>query len=89
MWVYIVDVDVMTFMMTWHDMTCDMWQVKGGVIDRDQNGEPTGIFRDNAISLIDSVIPEYTRDQMGKALNAAMRSYFYFQLFLPTFYIES
>jgi hypothetical protein len=49
--------------------------VKGGVIDRDQNGEPTGIFRDNAISLIDSVIPEYTDEQMGKALNAAMRSF--------------
>jgi len=54
------------------NITKDTKDVKGGVIDRDQNGEPTGIFRDNAISLIDSVIPEYTDEQMGKALNAAM-----------------
>lgn len=44
----------------------------GGVIDRDENGEPTGILRDNAKSLVDRVIPKPTPQHEESALRAAI-----------------
>lgn len=46
--------------------------VAGGTIVRDEHGEPTGIFKDNAQSLVDRVIPDRTPEQEDRALDAAM-----------------
>lgn len=47
--------------------------VAGGTIVRDAHGEPTGILKDNAQSLMEGAIPDRTRDQEDHALDAAMR----------------
>ena len=47
--------------------------VAGGTIVRDANGDPTGILKDNATSLIDRVVPDPTPEQQDRALDAAMR----------------
>ena len=44
----------------------------GGDIERDEKGELTGIFRDNAMPLISTHIPDYSDEQYLKALDAAM-----------------
>lgn len=45
----------------------------GGVIDRDpRTGEPTGILRESAMSLVSRFIPEPTREEKVKALHAAI-----------------
>jgi predicted amidohydrolase YtcJ len=47
--------------------------IAGGTIVRDAQGEPTGILKDNAKSLVDRVQPDPTPDQEDRALDAAMR----------------
>ncbi len=47
--------------------------VEGGTIVRDRNGNPTGIFKDNAMSLFDGVVPDPTPEQQDHALDAAMK----------------
>lgn len=44
---------------------------EGGMIDRDENGEPTGILREKAMNLIWSVIPPPGREEYLEALNLA------------------
>lgn len=44
----------------------------GGVIDRDANGEPTGILHDNATFFSMQKLPAYTADQYAQALEWAM-----------------
>ncbi|MBC7186237.1 MAG: amidohydrolase [Calditrichaeota bacterium] len=46
--------------------------VEGGTIVRDAQGNPTGIFKDNAMALIDRVVPEPDQSQKERALQAAM-----------------
>ena len=46
--------------------------VDGGTIVRDASGEPTGILKDNAMSLVDRVVPPPTPEQTDRALDAAM-----------------
>lgn len=46
--------------------------VSGGTIERDNRGEPTGIFKDNAMDLISVKIPEPTAEEVDRALVAAM-----------------
>jgi predicted amidohydrolase YtcJ len=41
---------------------------EGGEIDRDASGEPTGILRENAIGLLDSLVPQPTRDEVLSGL---------------------
>jgi predicted amidohydrolase YtcJ len=48
-------------------------EVAGGTIVRDEHGEPTGIFKDNATSLVDRVQPDPPADAQDRALDAAMR----------------
>jgi predicted amidohydrolase YtcJ len=43
----------------------------GGVIDRDDTGEPTGILRENAVELIERNIPEPTLEEYEKAIHEA------------------
>ena len=45
----------------------------GGTIDRNENNEPTGIFKDNAMSLIYNSIPYHSVEQTDKALHTAMK----------------
>ena len=47
--------------------------VEGGTIVRDRTGEPTGILKDNALYLVEKVIPQPTMSQKSNALMAAMR----------------
>jgi predicted amidohydrolase YtcJ len=47
--------------------------VPGGVIVRDANGNPTGIFKDSAMALIDRVIPPLSLEETETAILAAQR----------------
>ena len=47
--------------------------IDGGTIVRDASGEPTGILKDNAMSLVDATVPAATAEQSDAALRAAMR----------------
>ncbi|TSA36635.1 MAG: amidohydrolase [Porphyromonadaceae bacterium] len=47
--------------------------IEGGSIERSAGGELTGIFRDNAMALISSHIPDYSADQYDRGLEAAMK----------------
>lgn len=44
----------------------------GGTIDRDANGEPTGILRDNAMELLGKAIPPRTHEENLAAARAAL-----------------
>jgi predicted amidohydrolase YtcJ len=45
----------------------------GGTIVRGSDGEPTGILKDNAMALVDGVVPEPPAAAQDAALDAAMR----------------
>jgi predicted amidohydrolase YtcJ len=47
--------------------------VVGGTIVRDEHGEPTGIFKDNAEPLVARARPKPSAEQEDRALDAAMR----------------
>jgi hypothetical protein len=47
--------------------------VAGGVIERDEQGEPTGVLRDNAMALVERVIPEPTDEEIVEAVQAALK----------------
>jgi predicted amidohydrolase YtcJ len=47
--------------------------VAGGTIVRDVRGEPTGIFKDNAESLVARAVPPSSPEREDRALDAAMR----------------
>jgi predicted amidohydrolase YtcJ len=50
----------------------DVANVSGGEIVRDAAGRPTGVFKDNAMSLIDRAVPEVSLEQQVAATLAAM-----------------
>ncbi|MEP6492573.1 MAG: amidohydrolase [bacterium] len=54
-------------------ITRDTAEVEGGTIVRDGNGEPTGVLKDNAQSLVDAVAPVPGVRELDDALDAAMR----------------
>lgn len=47
-------------------------EVAGGTIVRDAAGEPTGVLKDNAQSLVNRVVPPPTTEQRDRAMEAAM-----------------
>lgn len=47
-------------------------EVSGGTIVRDAGGEPAGVFKDNAMALIDRVVPQAPRELEDRALDTAM-----------------
>lgn len=53
-------------------ITDEVGDVVGGEIERYANGELTGLFKDNAMSLVSSKIPDYSAKQYDEALQAAM-----------------
>jgi predicted amidohydrolase YtcJ len=50
----------------------DVQDVPGGEIVRDKAGRPTGVFKDNAMSLVDRAQPDFTLQQRLDATIAAM-----------------
>ena len=54
-------------------VTAKTADVPGGVIVRDANGNPTGIFKDAAMTLINKAIPPMTPDQRLRAARAALK----------------
>ena len=52
-------------------VTRDTPDPEGGQIDRDEHGEPTGLLRETAMSLVQRQIPRPTRAEMRAALRAA------------------
>jgi len=48
----------------------------GGEIVKDENGEPTGVFKDNAQNLINKVIPEPSAKELDEYLQAAINHAF-------------
>lgn len=53
-------------------ITDDVKDIDGGEIERDAAGRPTGIFKDNAMALIDRAEPNHTSQQLLDATVAAM-----------------
>ncbi len=51
----------------------DTREVDGGAIVRDASGEPTGILKDNAKSLVDRAMPAPSAQMMDRALDVAMK----------------
>ncbi len=51
----------------------DTKQVEGGTIEKDPNGEPTGVLKDNAMGLVDRVVPPPPEEMSLRALDAAMK----------------
>lgn len=47
-------------------------EVDGGTIVRDEDGNPTGMLKDNAMGLVSRKIPSATKEQTKNALDAAM-----------------
>ena len=54
-------------------ITRDVQDVAGGEIVRDPDGEPTGVLKDNAMSLVGRAEPDPTPEMEDRALDAAMR----------------
>src|SRR5215217_3344601 len=52
-------------------ITRSMPDPEGGQIDRDERGEPTGLLRETAMSLVNEQIPRSTRAELKDALRAA------------------
>ena len=48
-------------------------EIEGGTIVRDASGEPTGVLKDNAMSLVYTKVPDPSHEQNDEALVAAMR----------------
>ena len=46
--------------------------IAGGTIVRNSNGEPTGVLKDNAMSVVDAVMPSPPAELEDRALDAAM-----------------
>ncbi|MEM7532228.1 MAG: amidohydrolase [Chloroflexota bacterium] len=53
-------------------ITADTPDPEGGVIDRDAQGEPNGILRELALSLIAKHLPEPTVDEIDRAMKMGM-----------------
>ena len=52
-------------------VSADTADVPGGEIVRDAQGNPTGIFKDNAMSLISKAVPTASPEQLDRALRSA------------------
>lgn len=54
-------------------VTRDTKEIAGGEIVRAKSGEPTGVLKDNAMSLVDAVVPAPSAELADRALVAAMK----------------
>jgi predicted amidohydrolase YtcJ len=46
--------------------------IPGGVVYRDKDGKPTGLLRDNAMFLVERLVPPPTDDEIAEAVTAAL-----------------
>jgi predicted amidohydrolase YtcJ len=53
-------------------VTNQVKDVEGGTIVRDKKGRVTGVLKDNAMNLVNQVVPDFSDEQKDKALIAAM-----------------
>jgi predicted amidohydrolase YtcJ len=53
-------------------VTREVKEIEGGEIVRDANGEPTGLLKDNAMSLVNRAVPPRSPEMGERALLAAM-----------------
>lgn len=53
-------------------ITADTLDPEGGEIERDEDGEPTGILRENALALVEAVLPAYPEAQVDTGLTWAL-----------------
>jgi predicted amidohydrolase YtcJ len=53
-------------------VTDQVKNIEGGTIVRDKNGRVTGVLKDNAMNLVNQVVPDFSDEQKDKALIAAM-----------------
>lgn len=53
-------------------ITRDTVPPPGGVIEKDENGEPTGILREGAVGLVASIVPPYSAAEMSEAFDFAV-----------------
>ena len=53
-------------------ITRDTQPPPGGVIEKDANGEPTGVFRETAQELVRAVIPPFTPEQVSDSIDAGI-----------------
>jgi len=54
-------------------VTAETREVEGGTIVRDASGAPAGVLKDNAMGLVDRVVPDPSPELSDRALDAAMR----------------
>ena len=54
-------------------ITRDTPDPSGGTIVRDADGRPTGVLKDEAMSLVGSVMPDRSEEQLDRALRAAVQ----------------
>lgn len=52
-------------------ITRDTPDPHGGIIVRDADGEPTGLLQETAQGLITQIVPDYSDDEMGRAIREA------------------
>ncbi|NLK43050.1 MAG: amidohydrolase [Tissierellia bacterium] len=57
------------------NITKDTPQIEGGHFDLDESGEPLGIFRENAISLIYNSLPNPTREETKAMMKMAIKEF--------------
>lgn len=62
-----------TAAMTAAGITAATREVPGGEIVRDKRGEPAGVLKDNAMGLVDKVVPAPSAEMQDRALHAAMK----------------
>lgn len=53
-------------------ITKDREDIDGGTIERDREKVPLGVLKDNAIGLVDAMMPEPSEERYDRALEAAM-----------------
>ncbi|WP_243060108.1 amidohydrolase [Nocardioides sp. SR21] len=53
-------------------ITRDTQPPVGGVIERDSNGDPTGVLRETAQGLVQSVVPPFSPDQISRGLDVSI-----------------
>lgn len=49
--------------------------IQNGIIEKDEQGEPTGVLVEQAKSLVEKVMPDYTKEQMKEAIKLANNYY--------------
>lgn len=55
-------------------ITKDTKDPPGGVLERDATGAPAGVLKDNAMSLVDRLVPEPDEDEIREAVRAALKA---------------